>query len=113
MNYLKPTYLNKINTCKVLAIFTVLLVTALPVHATGEKGPYFTLTGSMDIFEDMTLTGQDPSFDTAIKSHGASAEIKNGLGFNHSIGYQFGNSFSAELEFAYKNGDFGKVTGEG
>ena len=61
----------------------------------------------------MTLTGQDPSFNTAIKAHGASAEIKTGLGFNHSIGYQFGNSFSTELEFAYKNGDFGKVTGEG
>ena len=29
-----------------------------------------------------------------------------GLGFNHSIGYQFRNSFSTELEFSYKGGDF-------
>ena len=112
MNYFNSLMLNKINTYKVLAIFTMLLI-SVPVHAGGEKGPYFTLTGSMDIFEDMTLIGQDPSFNAAIKAHGASAEIKTGLGFNHSIGYQFGNSFSTELEFAYKNGDFEKVTGDG
>jgi len=91
----------------------MLIVSALPVHATAERGPYFTLTGSMDLFEDMTLTGQDSSFNTAIKAHGASAEIKTGFGFNHSIGYQFGKSYSTELEFAYKNGDFDKVTGDG
>ena len=88
-------------------------MSVLPVHATNERGLYFTFTGSMDLFEGMNLTGQDPSFNTAIKARGASAEIKNGLGFNHSIGYQFGNSFSTELEFAYKNGDFEKVTGDG
>ena len=113
MNYLKPSYSNKSNVYKVLAIFTALLISALPVHAIGERGPYFTLTGSMDIFEDMILTGQNSSFNTAIKAPGASAEIKTGLGFNHSIGYQFGNSFSTELEFSYKNGDFAKVTGDG
>ena len=113
MNYLKPSYCNKSNVYKVLAIFTALLMSALPVHAIGKRGPYFTLTGSMDIFKDMTLTSQDPSFITAIKAPGASAEIKTGLGFNHSIGYQFGNSFNVELEFTYKNGHFDKVTGDG
>jgi len=113
MNYFKSTLTNKSNIYKFLAVFVILLVSVLPVHATNERGPYFTFTGSMDLFEGMTLTGQDPSFNTAIKARGASAEIKNGLGFNHSIGYQFGNSFSTELEFAYKNGDFEKVTGDG
>ena len=66
MNYFKSFIANKINTYMVLAIFTMLLISVLPVHAGGERGPYFTLTGSMDIFEDMTLTGQDQSFNTAI-----------------------------------------------
>ena len=113
MNYLKHINLNKSIVYNTFFVFIILLVSALPVHAGGERGTYFTLTGSMDIFDDMTLTGQDASFSNAIKAHGASAEIKTGLGLNHSIGYQFGNSFSAELEFAYKNGDFGKVTGDG
>jgi opacity protein-like surface antigen len=113
MNYFKPKKTNKSIAYKVFIIFITLLIPALPVHATSERGLYFTLTGSMDIFEDFTLTGQDPSFNTSIKAPGASAEIKTGLGFNHSIGYQFGNSFSTELEFAYKNGDFDKVTGDG
>ena len=113
MNYFKSIIVNKSKCYKVLSIFTILLISALPVHAGGERGPYLTLTGSMDIFEDMTLTGQDQSFNTAIKATGASTEIKTGLGINHSIGYQFGNSFSTELEFAYKNGDFDKVTGDG
>jgi len=113
MNYLKQINLNKSIISNIFFIFIILLVSSLPVHATSERGPYFTLTGSMDVFKDMTLTGQDPSFNSTITAPGASAEIKTGLGFNHSIGYQFGNSFSTELEFAYKNGDFGKVTGEG
>ena len=113
MNYLKHINLNKSIVYNTFFVFIILLVSALPVHAGGERGPYFTLTGSMDIFEDMTLTGQDQSFNTAIKATGASTEIKTGLGFNHSIGYQLGNSFSTELEFAYKNGDFDKVTGDG
>jgi len=113
MKHLKHLNFNKSIVYNIFVVVTILLIPALPVHATGERGPYFTLTGSMDIFEDMILTGQDPSFSATIKAPGASAEIKTGLGFNHSIGYQFGNSFSTELEFAYKNGDFGKVTGEG
>ena len=53
------------------------------------------------MFEDMTLTSIDPSL-TVRANMGREA----GLGFNHSIGYQFKNSFSTELEFSYKGGDF-------
>ena len=38
---------------------------------------------------------------------GTSIEKETGVGFNHAIGYQFKNSFSTELEFSYKAGDFG------
>ena len=75
---------------------------ALPAHAVTE-GLYFTLTGSIDTFEDLTLTGK---VNTSVPS-GTSIEKETGLGFNHAIGYQFKNSFSTELEFSYKAGDFG------
>jgi opacity protein-like surface antigen len=75
---------------------------ALPAHAVTE-GPYFTLTGSIDSFEDMALTSVDSSL--ANTNIGAGFE-DTGLGFNHSIGYQFKNSFSAELEFSYKGRGF-------
>jgi len=85
---------------KILVIAIVFLFLALPAHAVTE-GPYFTLTGSIDSFEDMTLTSIDPGL-TVRTNMGREA----GLGFNHSIGYQFKNSFSTELEFSYKGGDF-------
>ena len=94
---------------KILVIAIVFLFLALPAHAVTE-GPYFTLTGSIDSFEDMTLTNIDPSLGVRTNM-GRETE----LGFNHSIGYQFRNSFSAELEFSYKGGDFkpGKESTEG
>jgi opacity protein-like surface antigen len=74
---------------------------AVTAHASNKEGPYFTLTGSIDTFEDMQLTNIDSSL--AVKSNmGREA----GFGFNHSVGYQFKNSFSTELEFSYKGGDF-------
>ena len=86
---------------KILVFATVFFFLALPAHASNETGPYFTLTGSIDTFEDMTLTSIDPGL-TVRANMGREA----GLGFNHSIGYQFKNSFSTELEFSYKGGDF-------
>ena len=74
---------------------------AVPAHASNETGPYFTLTGSIDTFEDMTLTNIDSSLTVR-----TDIGRETGLGFNHSIGYQFRNSFSTELEFSYKGGDF-------
>ena len=94
---------------KILVITMAFFFLALPAHAVTE-GPYFTLTGSIDSFEDMALTSVDPSL--ASTNIGAGFE-DTGLGFNHSIGYQFKNSFSAELEFSYKGRDFrGAVDGD-
>ena len=41
---------------KILVIAIAFFFLALPAHAVTE-GLYFTLTGSIDIFEDLTLTG--------------------------------------------------------
>ena len=85
----------------ILVFVMAFLLGALPANALTE-GPYFTLTGSIDMFEDMTLTNIDSGLGGVQSNMGR--EI--GLGFNHSIGYQFRNSFSTELEFSYKGGDF-------
>ena len=94
---------------KILVIAMAFFFLALPAHAVTE-GPYFTLTGSIDTFEEMALSSVDSSL--ASTNIGAGFE-DTGLGFNHSIGYQFKNSFSAELEFSYKGRDFrGAVDGD-
>ena len=100
----KPAF-HKILVIAMVAFFFL----ALPAHAVTE-GPYFTLTGSIDSFEDMALT----SVDSSLASTNIGAGFEDiGLGFNHSIGYQFKNSFSAELEFSYKGRDFrGSVDGD-
>ena len=94
---------------KILVIAIAFFFLAFPAYAVTE-GPYFTLTGSIDSFEDMTLS----SVDSSLTSINMSAGFEDtGLGFNHSIGYQFKNSFSAELEFSYKGRDFrGSVDGD-
>jgi len=94
---------------KILVITMAFFFLALPAHAVTE-GPYFTLTGSIDTFEEMALS----SVDSSLASTNISAGFEDtGLGFNHSIGYQFKNSFSAELEFSYKGRDFrGAVDGD-
>ena len=102
MNHPKPKLGLKPIFCKILVFAIASLLLAVPAHASNEAGPYFTFTGSIDTFEDMTLTNIDP--DLGVRSN-MGREI--GLGFNHSIGYQFGNSFSTELEFSYRGGDFG------
>ena len=94
---------------KILVIAMAFFFLAPPVHALTE-GSYFTLTGSIDTFEDMALRSVDPS--VASINIGAGFE-DTGVGFNHSIGYQFKNSFSTELEFSYKDRDFrGAVDGD-
>jgi len=92
---LKPTF------CEILVFAIASLLLAVPTYASNEVGPYFTFTGSIDTFEDMALTNIDSSL--GVKPN-MGREI--GLGFNHSIGYQFRNSFSTELEFSYKGGSF-------
>ena len=102
MNHPKPKLGQKPAFHKILVIAIAFFFLALPAHAVTE-GLYFTLTGSIDTFEDLTLTGK---VDTSVPS-GTSIEKETGVGFNHAIGYQFKNSFSTELEFSYKAGDFG------
>ena len=94
---------------RILVITMTFFFLALPAHAVTE-GLYFTLTGSIDTFEEMALS----SVDSSLASTNISAGFEDtGLGFNHSIGYQFKNSFSAELEFSYKGRDFrGAVDGD-
>ena len=89
---------------KILVIAIVFFFLALPAHALTE-GPYFTLTGSIDTYDDLDLSGK---VNSSVPS-GTSVGIKTGAGFNHSIGYQFKNSFSTALEFSYKAGDFDSV----
>ena len=110
MNHPKPKLGLKPTFCKILVFAIASLLLAVPTHASNEAGPYFTFTGSIDTFEDMTLTNVNSSLGVR-----PSMGRETGLGFNHSIGYQFRNSFSTELEFSYKGGDFkpGKETSEG
>ena len=109
MNHFNSKHGQKPTFYKILVIVIVFFFLALPAHALTE-GPYFTLTGSIDSFEDMALTSVDSSL--ASTNIGAGFE-DTGLGFNHSIGYQFKNSFSAELEFSYDSRDFrGAVDGD-
>ena len=100
----------KYTFCKILVFLIVFLFQELPTHASNEPGPYFTLTGSIDSFGDMTLTNVNTNLGVR-----PTMGRKTGLGFNHSIGYKFRNSFSTELEFSYKGGDFkpGKESTEG
>ena len=101
MNHPKPKLGLKPTFCKILVFAIASLLLAVPTHASNEAGPYFTFTGSIDTFEDMTLTNVNSSLGVR-----PSMGRETGLGFNHSIGYQFRNSFSTELEFSYKGGDF-------
>ena len=108
MKHFNPKSRQKTAFHKILLITMAFFFLALPAHAVTE-GLYFTLTGSIDIFEDLTLTGK---VNTSVPS-GTSIEKETGLGFNHAIGYQFKNSFSTELEFSYKGRDFrGDVGGD-
>jgi len=106
MNHPKPKLGLKPTFCKILVFAIASLLLAVPTHASNEVGPYFTFTGSIDTFEDMTLTNIDS--DLGVRSN---MGRETGLGFNHSIGYQFKNSFSTELEFSYKGGNFHPSTG--
>ena len=58
----------------------------------------------------MTLTNIDSSISPYLVT-GTKIGQDTGLGFNHSIGYRFKNSFSTELEFSYKGGRFDSNSG--
>ena len=102
MSYPKPESRQKPIFYKILVFAIAFLLLAVPGHAANEPGAYFTLTGSMDMYADMEPSNRDSSLANITVF-----ETETGLGFNHSIGYQFRNSFSTELEFSYRGGDFG------
>ena len=112
MNYPKPEPRQKPIFHKILVFAIVFLLLAVPVHATSEPGTYATLTGSMDMYADMTPTNKASSIGSVLTTSGATLEIETGLGLNHSIGYQFKNSLSMELEFSYKSADYGEANSD-
>ena len=101
---LKPAF------CKILVFTIASILLAVQAHASDQAGPYFTLTGSIDMFEDVTLTNVDSSISPYLVT-GTEIRQDTGLGFNHSIGYRFKNSFSTELEFSYKGGQLDSNSG--
>jgi len=87
-----------------ILVFALAFLLPIPqVNASNIAGPYFTLTGSMDSFGDSSLNNIAPTLSEVNIGAGFS---DTALGFSHSIGYKFKNSFSAELEFSYKNRGF-------
>ena len=94
-----------------ILVFALAFLLPIPqVNASNIAGPYFSLTGSMDSFGDSSFSNIAPTLSEVNIGAGFS---DTALGFSHSIGYKFKNSFSAELEFSYKNRDFrGDVGGD-
>ena len=111
MNHSKYKIRLKSTFFKVLVFAMASILPAIPAHASNEAGPYFTLTGSIDTFDDMKLTNVDSSLSTSYLVKGTEVGQDRGLGFNHSVGYRFKNSFSTELEFSYKGGQFESDSG--
>jgi len=94
---------------KILAFIIVFLLTITPVHAGVGEGPYLTLSGTVNMYEDIDLMDVSTHLDPIIQSWGSYLNIDSGLGFNHSIGYSFGNAFSMEVEFSSQGGKFGRA----
>ena len=94
---------------KILAFIIVFLLTITPVHAGVGEGPYLTLSGTVNMYEDIDLIGVSTQLDPIIQGWGSYLNIDSGLGFNHSIGYSFGNAFSMEVEFSSQGGKFGRA----
>ena len=112
MTYQKPRSIYKLYFYKIL-VFTIASLIAPPGYAGNGSGPYFTFTGSINIYETADLSKQSSGLEDALQEINANLEIDTGLGFNHSIGYRFGRSISTELEFSFKESDFGNGKGSG
>jgi len=100
---------DKLAFYKVLVFSLVFLLITPPVHAGAGEGPYITLTGSLNMYEDMDLTNLDTNLDPVITGWGSYLKTDTGFGFNHSIGYIFTNKFSMEVEFSSQGGKFGRA----
>ncbi|KMP11254.1 hypothetical protein UZ36_05050 [Candidatus Nitromaritima sp. SCGC AAA799-C22] len=95
---------------RIFLLAAVLLLAAAPVHAGSGDGPYLSLSGAINFSEDMDLSTQSTGLSAVLRAIDASIETDAGLGFAHAIGYRFGNTFSAEVEFAFQELDFNKGT---
>jgi len=110
----KSEFFNKSFFCDVLVVFLVaFLLTATPIHAGVGEGPYLTLTGSINILEDMDLTEVTPELPSFIQSFGSYLQMDLGLGFNHSVGYSFGSAFSMEVEYSSQGGKMDRACASG
>ena len=109
MTYRKSGISDKPIFYEVLVFVIAFLLIATPVHAGVGEGPYLTLSGTINMYEDTDLMDVSTALPTYIQEPGSSLEIDFGGGFNHSIGYSFGNAFSMEVEFSSQGGKFGRA----
>ena len=112
MNHTNSKLIQKPAFYKILVFAIAFLLSTVPVHATSEPGLYFTFTGSMSMYEDMKPTNKDENLPARLTDSGAILATETGLGFDHAIGYQFGNSFGMELEFSYRSADYGEANSD-
>lgn len=107
MAYIKQRIVIKFVLHKILLLSAAFLLAWAPVYAEVGEGPYLTLSGTINIYEDMDLTDVSEKLDPIIQTWGSYLKTDSGIGFNHSIGYSFGSAFSMEVEFSSQAGNFG------
>ena len=107
MQYQQSGFRDKPTFYEILVFAIAFMLTVAPVHAGVGEGPYLTLSGSINMYEDTDLTDVSPQLPDYVQTWGSYLEIDLGLGFNHSIGYSFGDAFSMEVEFSSQGGKFG------
>ena len=102
---------NRINCilCEILLYSMFFLFTTTPTHAGNDEGPYLTLTGAINIYEDLDLSDVGSGFPDNIVASGSTATVDLGAGFSHSIGYSFGSAFSMEVEFSSQGANWDRA----
>ena len=109
MPYQKSGFRNRSTFYEILVFAIAFLLMATSVHAEVGEGTYLTLSGTVNMYEDTELTDVASTLPVIVQAGGTNLEIDIGLGFNHSIGYSFGNAFSMEVEFSSQGGKFGNA----
>lgn len=108
MTYKISRLKDKITFHEALIFIFVFLLMVNPVYAGVGEGPYLTLSGTINLYEDTDITNVSTVLPEIVQGWGSYIDIESGLGFNHSIGYTFG-SFSIETEFSSQGGKFGRA----
>ena len=65
---------------KILAFIIVFLLTITPVHAGVGEGPYLTLSGTINMYEDIDLMDVSTQLDPIIQTWGSYLNIDSGAG---------------------------------